>query len=538
MSTFRKVLRIAGIVLGCLAFAVVAIGLIYPAILSLGVSLMDYKPFRGFFGSSFVGLKHFLNFFEYKYFGRILGNSALIEIIALLIGVVYTFIATYASSSIKNVFGKGFVALLFALPVAIPAIGYAYAGNIIVTNAMTAEWFVFLEEIFNIDTFAIVKLVARLCIGISYAVPLAALVSVGGLFTKGSPIKSALKLTLVYFALQMFFAFTGNFNSAFLIQNPVNLEGTEIFSTYLYKKGITSIGGYSYAAAVGVFAGLVKLIPVLLGVFGIGFITFKKDEPLTAREKGFSWSSLLSVFAVVPVVFIVGIVLIYLSNVYFWNGGEFGKVFGDSAVINSITNTNLIALFYLLFGGTMAFFVAYAVSKLRMYGAVAVALLCSIVSNLIGQFLMGNFLGLYNSYFGVVIMLIIQITPLLGLLFGIFMKHRDTIGAKIAAFFIMNGLGYCFVWSSFSTPLLFLQDSSKYPLSIISRQIIMQSVNESVGTIGESAIGFMYSHESLKFALITPYICVPMVVLGAFFTLGIVSMFISEMIEFKKAKNQ
>ena len=53
------------------------------------------------------------------------------------------------------------------------------------------------------------------------------------------------------------------FEKAFLMQNPVNLEASEIISTYVYKVGLMN-AQYSFAAAVGLFNAAVNICLLLM----------------------------------------------------------------------------------------------------------------------------------------------------------------------------------------------------------------------------------------------------------------------------------
>jgi putative aldouronate transport system permease protein len=48
-----------------------------------------------------------------------------------------------------------------------------------------------------------------------------------------------------------------------LMQNPINLDVSEIISTFVYKRGLTQFQ-YSYAAAVGLLNSVVNLVLIVL----------------------------------------------------------------------------------------------------------------------------------------------------------------------------------------------------------------------------------------------------------------------------------
>lgn len=52
------------------------------------------------------------------------------------------------------------------------------------------------------------------------------------------------------------------FDKVYLMQNPVNLDVSEIISTFVYKRGMTQFQ-YSYASAVGLFNSVVNLVLIV-----------------------------------------------------------------------------------------------------------------------------------------------------------------------------------------------------------------------------------------------------------------------------------
>ena len=53
------------------------------------------------------------------------------------------------------------------------------------------------------------------------------------------------------------------YEKVFLLQNDLNIEVSEIISTYVYKRGIVS-ANYSFSAAVGLFNNVVNVVLILL----------------------------------------------------------------------------------------------------------------------------------------------------------------------------------------------------------------------------------------------------------------------------------
>ena len=54
------------------------------------------------------------------------------------------------------------------------------------------------------------------------------------------------------------------YEKAYLLQNSMNIDASEVISTYVYKQGLTSgLPQYSYASAIGLFVSLINLILLL-----------------------------------------------------------------------------------------------------------------------------------------------------------------------------------------------------------------------------------------------------------------------------------
>ena len=58
----------------------------YIPLYGVQIAFRDYRPVRGFFGSEWVGLKHFERFFNSFYFERVVGNTLVINFVSLLVG--------------------------------------------------------------------------------------------------------------------------------------------------------------------------------------------------------------------------------------------------------------------------------------------------------------------------------------------------------------------------------------------------------------------------------------------------------------------
>ncbi len=53
------------------------------------------------------------------------------------------------------------------------------------------------------------------------------------------------------------------FEKIYLLQNPLNMEASDVIQTYVYRAGLLE-GQYSFSAAVGLFNSIVTLILLII----------------------------------------------------------------------------------------------------------------------------------------------------------------------------------------------------------------------------------------------------------------------------------
>ncbi len=69
-------------------------------------------------------------------------------------------------------------------------------------------------------------------------------------------------IILIMFILRLGSFIDIGFEHIFLLQNPLNLQVTDVFETYVYRQGLVQ-GDFSYATAIGLFKSVVGLVMVV-----------------------------------------------------------------------------------------------------------------------------------------------------------------------------------------------------------------------------------------------------------------------------------
>lgn len=258
----------------------------YLPMYGLQISFRDYQPRRGFFGSEWVGLKHFARFFSSYNCWNIIGNTLLLSMLTLLFcfplpillalllnemrngaykKVVQT--ATYAPHFLSTVVVVGMVTAFCSPSTGIVnVIIRAFGGEPIYFMAKK-EWFRPLYIISEVWT----------SMGWDSIIFLSALAGVDVQMYEAARIdgasrtKQLLYITLpsivptiaVMLILNCGRVMNIGFEKVFLMQTDLNLSVSEVISTFVYRQGIISTQT-SYATAVGLMNSGVNFLLVLL----------------------------------------------------------------------------------------------------------------------------------------------------------------------------------------------------------------------------------------------------------------------------------
>ena len=255
----------------------------YGPMFGLIIAFENYKPKLGFFGSPWVGFKHFKAFFANYYFKRTLVNTIRISILNLLFSfpcpiLLAIFISelrtkiysktvqtiTYIPHFVSIVVVTSIVADLTARDGAITTF-LAHFGFTPVTMLNESKYFIPLYIISgiwqNIGWNSIVYLAALLAIDqqlyeaarIDGAGKLRQLVSI--------TLPCLLPTIVIMLILQVGKMFNVGYEKIILMYNPLTFDVADVISTYVYREGLLNMN-YSYASAVGMFNSLVSFLLV------------------------------------------------------------------------------------------------------------------------------------------------------------------------------------------------------------------------------------------------------------------------------------
>ena len=257
----------------------------YVPLYGVQIAFRDYSPKKGFFGSKWVGIKHFKRFFTYPKFWEIMWNTLKLNLINLITFPLPIMLAIMFND-IKNGIFKRTTQMLTYAPHFVSTVVLC-SMVLLFCNRETGVINVFIrmlggegdEWMARPEWFAPIYVISGLWqnLGWDTIIYLAALASLPLELIDASKVDGANRLQVVrniyiphlaptvitLFLLHMGSMFGSSFEKIFLLQNPLNLGVSQTLATYVYEVGIVG-NQFSYSTAVGLFNSVISVIIVVI----------------------------------------------------------------------------------------------------------------------------------------------------------------------------------------------------------------------------------------------------------------------------------
>lgn len=256
----------------------------YPMIY-LSMSFMDYNPFKGLSGSPWVGLKHYISFFQSRDIWMLIRNTFLINILSLIIGFPSPIILALLLNEVRCHRLKKAVQTISYLPHFIstvvivgmlnsflsPSTGpvnqiirlLGFEPIYFMINPGYFRWIYVLSGIWqNVGWGSIIYLAALS--GIDPQLYEAAIVDGAGKWRQlvHITLPCIMGTIMIMLILRVGQLMSLGFEKIFLMGNDATRQVAEVISTYVYKRGIQK-ADYGFATAVGLFNSLVSFTLVM-----------------------------------------------------------------------------------------------------------------------------------------------------------------------------------------------------------------------------------------------------------------------------------
>ena len=259
----------------------------YIPMLGLVIAFKDYSPANGILNSPWAGFKYFTQFFNSVQFGTTMMNTLKISIYSILVGFPLPILLALLCNQLRTGKFKKVFQVTTYLPHFISTmvmcgmiILFLSPNSGLIANIFKSLGWTMPNVLSKPDSFAGVYVWSDVWqhIGWDSIIYLAALSAIDPTYYEAATMDGASRMqkilnidlplllptAMILLILRAGSLLSIGFEKVLLLQNPLNLAGSEVISTYVYKVGMQNFQ-YSYSTAIGLFNTVVNLI-ILLSV--------------------------------------------------------------------------------------------------------------------------------------------------------------------------------------------------------------------------------------------------------------------------------
>lgn len=261
----------------------------YWPILGAQIAFRDYNPVGGIWGSPWVGLQQFERWVSNPQFFSVVWNTLVLSFYQLLISTPLTIILALCLNEVRVRWFKKFVQTVTYFPYFISLIVLVGMMQLILSpdNGPVAHLLANIG-IKMPDLFADSGAFRNLYVfsGVWQTAGYGAIIYLGVLSSVSPTLYEAAKLDgasllqkiryvdlpairptiIILVILDIGNLLQVGFEKVFLLQNPLNLDTSQVISTYVYQTGLVN-GDFSFGTAVGLFNSVISLILIIIANF-------------------------------------------------------------------------------------------------------------------------------------------------------------------------------------------------------------------------------------------------------------------------------
>ncbi|MBP8855520.1 MAG: sugar ABC transporter permease, partial [Oscillospiraceae bacterium] len=245
------------------------------------IAFRNFTPAGGITGSKWVGLKHFIRFFESPQFTTLVKNTLSINLLTLLLFPVPIILALMINYCVSKRYAKvlqmvTYVPHFISVVIIVAMLNVFFSESIGVVNviakAMGNEVTPYLSEpsyfkyLFSLSGmwqtmgWSSILYIGALA-GVSPELHEAAIVDGASKWKRiwNVDLPSILPTIVIMLVMSFGQIMSLGFQKVYLMQNAINLSASEVISTYVYKAGMIQ-NNFSYSTAVDLFNTMVNII--------------------------------------------------------------------------------------------------------------------------------------------------------------------------------------------------------------------------------------------------------------------------------------
>nr|WP_328588895.1 ABC transporter permease subunit [Niallia nealsonii] len=258
----------------------------YLPMYGLIIAFKDYLPALGIWESPWVGLKHFIQYFNSYQFDLTIKNTLSISLYSILVG----FPLPIALAILCNQMRIGMFKKVFQVTTYLPhfistmvmcgmILIFLSPSNGLIANVLGLIGIEMPNVLSKSSFFSSIYVWSDIWqhIGWDSIIYLAALSAINPTFYEAATMDGASKMqkilhidlplllptAMILLILRAGSMLSVGFEKVLLLQNPLNLAGSEVISTYVYKIGMQNFQ-YSLSTAIGLFNTVVNIVILLL----------------------------------------------------------------------------------------------------------------------------------------------------------------------------------------------------------------------------------------------------------------------------------
>lgn len=258
----------------------------YGPLYGLIIAFKDYSVYQGILGSPWVGLKHFQRFFESPDFWLLFKNTFLLGIYTLLWAFPFPILFAVMLNEVRSVSFKKTVQTFSYLPAFLSVviissmiIDFLSPTHGLVNTAIKALGFDGIYFLTIPEWFRTIYVSSEIWqhMGYEAIIYLAAIAGIDPTLYEAAKVDGAkrwhriryitlpsiMPTILIMFIIKSGSVFRIGYEKVLLLYNPMTYDVADVFSTYVYRKGLLETN-YSYAASVGFFEAIIALVMLLL----------------------------------------------------------------------------------------------------------------------------------------------------------------------------------------------------------------------------------------------------------------------------------
>ena len=243
----------------------------------IAIAFTEYNPIRGILGSEWIGFENFQRFLSSPDFMRYLGNTLKLSVFGLLWGFPAPILLAFLLNRIINTKTRQKIQLVLYMPNFISVI--VLCGIVRILLSPTGMINSLLGTRINFMTMPSAFRTIYIASGIWQGAGWASIIYTAALSNASKDLKEAAVIdganiiqqikavewpaikdtVLIQFIMSVGNIMSVGFEKAYALQTDLNLNTSEIISTYVYKKGLLD-GDYGFSTAVGLFNTVINVI--------------------------------------------------------------------------------------------------------------------------------------------------------------------------------------------------------------------------------------------------------------------------------------